>query len=389
MTLQLFSYPSRPYDEALVAKAQQFADAEIRPFAEQWEQDRVQPEDVLRTAVSHFGGLQVPTELGGLGGTATTISLVYEAIAHADLAFAFALAVHCNTTASVARLQNHGDNKLADRYLPKLLSGDMLIGFLLTEPGAGSDATSIVTKAEATQGGWHLNGTKAWIINGRSADLLLTFAQTQHDSKSKGIAGFLIKAEQAGIQRNEPFDLLGGYAMGVNSISFDNCFAPAETLVFAPPTGFKEAMWGIDLARFGVASMCNGVLRGGLETAVSYAQQRHTFGQPVIQHQAIQAQLSDVLTKLEASRMLTFRAAEIMERGERATVIAAHAKKYATRITFAGLSTAMQAMGANGLRREHGLARQLAAAKATHYTDGATEIQNVVIGRTFLKRLGD
>lgn len=130
--------------------------------------------------------------------------------------------------------------------------------------------------------------------------------------------------------------------------------------------------------------MCNGTLEGGLNTAIEYAKTREAFGRPVINHQGLQWQLAEAATQLEASRLLTFRAAEMLDRGEDVTVMAAHAKKFATRAAFEGLSTAMQAMGANGLLRENPLARQMSGARVTAYMDGTTEIQNIVIGRSLL-----
>jgi alkylation response protein AidB-like acyl-CoA dehydrogenase len=155
-------------------------------------------------------------------------------------------------------------------------------------------------------------------------------------------------------------------------------------MAFAPGTGFKAAMDGIDVARFRVAAVCNGALEGGLNTAVDYAKKREAFGRPIINQQGLQWQLAEAATQLEASRMLTYRVAEIIDKGESVTVMAAHAKKFASRAAFEGLSTAMQAMGANGLLRENPLARQMSGARVTYYMDGTTEIQNIVIGRSLI-----
>ena len=381
MTLTLFSDPVAAVDEALVAQAAAFAADTIAPAAELWEQQRRQPADQLREAIRLFGGLRVPQALGGLGASAATTALVYETLAGADIGFTFGLVVHNNLVHTVATGPNVG---LRDRYLPDLMTGRRIGAFLLTEPTVGSDATQLQLQADSAGTQITLNGAKTWAVNGVSADLLLVFAQTVPGSRTRGIAAYLMEADQPGIERLPIFELLGGHAMGSNGFRFVDCQVEAGALAFPAGSGFRAAMQGIDFARFSVAAMCNGALKAGLARAVAYANERHAFDQPIIQHQGLQFQLADVLTELEASRLLTFRTAARMDQGQPATLMAAHAKKYATRAAFTGLSTAMQAMGANGLRREHGLARQLDSVKVCHYTDGTTEIQNVVIGRSLL-----
>jgi alkylation response protein AidB-like acyl-CoA dehydrogenase len=222
------------------------------------------------------------------------------------------------------------------------------------------------------------------VTNGVHADLLAVFAQTAAGSGAGGIAGFIVESDAAGISAKPAYHMLGNHAMGVNELEFSNCAVNTEMMVFGPGSGFKAAMFGINVARFGVAAMCNGALEGGLNIAVDYARRREAFGRSIIRHQGPQWQLAEVTTQLEASRMLTYRAAEIIDRGEDFTIMAAHAKKFATRAAFEGLSTAMQVAGANGILRENDLARQLSGARVTYYMDGTTEIQNVVIGRSLI-----
>jgi alkylation response protein AidB-like acyl-CoA dehydrogenase len=276
------------------------------------------------------------------------------------------------------------NTSLRNRYLHRLISGEAIGAFLLTEPSAGSDATSIQTLATEKNDKFILNGTKAWVTNGVNADLLAVFVQTVPGSSAKGIAGFVIEADMPGISVRPAYNMLGNHAMGVNELTFSNCSVDAESMAFAPGAGFKAAMYGINVARFGVAAMCNGALEGGLNIALDYAKKRETFGRPIINHPGLQWQLAEVATQLEASRMLTYSTAEIIDTGEDFTIMAAHAKKFATRAAFEGLSTAMQVMGANGLLRENPLARQLSGARVTYYMDGTTEIQNVVIGRSLI-----
>jgi alkylation response protein AidB-like acyl-CoA dehydrogenase len=381
MPISLYSGPLNQVDEHFVDKANLFADEHLKPNAEHWEQTKQQPEKTLRMAISQFAGIRIPKDLGGNGGSAATIARVYEELAKVDIGFTGALAVHNNVTIAASLIEN---TSLRDRYLDKLMSGEAIGAFLLTEPDVGSDATSIQTLATEKNDKYIINGRKAWVTNGVNADLLAVFAQTIPESSAKGIAGFVIQPDMPGVSAKPAYNMLGNHAMGVNELKFSNCTADAELMVFAPGAGFKAAMYGINVARFGVAAMCNGALEGGLNTAVDYAKKRETFGRPIINHQGLQWQLAEVATQLEASRMLTYRVAEIIDSGENFTVIAAHAKKFATRAAFEGLSTAMQVMGANGLLRENPLARQMSGARVTYYMDGTTEIQNVVIGRSLL-----
>jgi alkylation response protein AidB-like acyl-CoA dehydrogenase len=381
MSISLYSGPLNPVDERIVDKAKLFAEEHLKPRAEHWEQTRQQPAKTLRMAIAQFAGIRIPKELGGQGKSMATFARVYEELAKVDIGFTCALAVH-NVVAIVAAFIEN--TSLRDRYLDKLMSGEAIGAFLLTEPDTGSDAASIQTLAIEKNDKYIINGSKAWVTNGVNADLLAVFAQTTPGSSAKGIAGFVIRPHMPGVSAKPAYHMLANHAMGVNEFEFTNCTADAELMVFAPGAGFKAAMDGINIARFGVAAMCNGALEGGLNTAVDYAKKREAFGRPIISHQGLQWQLAEVATQLEASRMLTYRTAEIIDKGKNVTVMAAHAKKFATRAAFEGLSTAMQVMGANGLLRDNPLARQLSGARVTYYMDGTTEIQNVVIGRSLI-----
>ncbi|MGD8739480.1 MAG: acyl-CoA dehydrogenase family protein [Desulfobacterales bacterium] len=381
MPISLYSGPLNPVDQHFVDKAKVFADEHLKPHAEHWEQTKQQPEKTLRMAISLFAGIRIPKALGGNGSSAATIARVYEELAKIDIGFTCALAVHNIVTIAAAFIE---DTSLRDQNLGRLMSGEAIGAFLLTEPDTGSDATSIQTSAIEKNGKYIVNGSKAWVTNGVNADLLAVFAQTSPGSSAKGIAGFAIKPDMPGVSAKPAYSMLGNHAMGVNEFEFSDCTADAELMVFAPGAGLKAAMLGINVARFGVAAMCNGALEGGLNTAVDYAKKREAFGRPIIHHQGLQWQLAEAATQLEASRMLTYRVAEMIDRGENVTVMAAHAKKFATRAAFEGLSTAMQVMGANGLLRENPLARQMSGARVTYYMDGTTEIQNIVIGRSLL-----
>ena len=366
-----------------VAIATAFARESVLPEAAVWERERRLPRRTLEAAAAAgLTGLLLPESLGGRDHSATALACVLDALAGADLSFAFSLVVHNNLMGSIAR---YGNPDLQARYLPALQRMELLGAFLLTEPGGGSDAAAITTTALRDGGGWVLNGRKAWVTNGAEADVLSVYAQTDPEAGSRGIAAFLVDAETPGVVREESYELIGGHALGTNGYRFENCRVSGENLLVPAGEGFRAAMAGIDLARVCVAAMCVGVLRSSLDEAVAYTKKRNAFGAAVSEQQGMRWQLADVATDLQAAALLTREAAARLDASADASYAAAHAKKFATRAALSGVSDCMQALGANGLRTSHPLARHLAAAKIAQYLDGTTEIQNIVISRELFR----
>ncbi|MFT4584385.1 MAG: alkylation response protein AidB-like acyl-CoA dehydrogenase [Gammaproteobacteria bacterium] len=362
-----------------VAAAQAFSDEVIAPNAEHWETLGRVPYDYFEKAAQvGLCGLLVPEALGGSGLGVGAMAAVMESMAKACMASAFSFAVHNNLAGYVAR---YGNARQIERYLPDLIAGRKIGAFLLTEPGAGSDAQSIQTFAKRTAGGWLISGEKAWVSNGVFADVLSVYVQTEQGAGAKGIAAFLIDANAQGVIREDPYKLMRGHALGTTGFRFDQCEVSDDSLVLAPGTAFKAAIGGINIARICVAAMCCGTLQASLAQAVDYADNRRAFGQSTLAFQGLQFMLAEAATNLEAAKLLTASAIERYDAGMDATIDAAHAKKFATRAAFDGIGDCMQAMGAAGYSAEYSLGRHLAAAKMAQFLDGTTEIQNVVIGR--------
>lgn len=374
-----------PQASALAA-ARMFALDVIAPNAEHWETlGRVPYEAFEQAADAGLCGLLVPESLGGRGLGVGGMAVVMEVLASACMNTAFSFVVHNNLTANIAR---NGSEAQIDRYVTEMVRGRKIGAFLLTEPGAGSDAQAIATRAESIDGGWRISGEKAWVSNGTFADVLSVYAQTKPGSGARGIASFLVDADAAGVKREDGFHLLRGHALGAGGFSFDACRVDDDMLLHGPGEAFAAAMSGIDTARINVAAMCCGMLAESLACAVDYAGTREAFGQSTLSFQGLQWMLAEVATDLEAARLLVTRAAQTMEAGEEATLAAAHAKKFATRVAFSGVADCMQVMGAAGYRAEYPLARHLAAAKMAQFLDGTTEIQNVVISRALQSSYG-
>jgi alkylation response protein AidB-like acyl-CoA dehydrogenase len=374
-----------PDQSDAVAAAQRFAQRHIAPFAADWERERRLPIEVIRAAgEAELLGLMAPEDSGGRGIGLTGSAAVAEVLAAADMAVTFSIKVHNNFVASMLR---NGSPGQIERYVAPMLAGETLGAFLLSEPGAGSDATAITTTARPDGAGWVIDGEKAWITNGVAADLLLVFAQTDPALGWHGIASFLVEAASDGVTRLPAYDMLGGHALGACGLRFEGVRVGPEAMFQPPEKAFKGAMGGINIARVGVGAMCCGMMQNSLDTAIEAARARPVFGQHVADFQGVQWALADAATDLAAARHLTWHAARLFDAGEDATLAAAHAKKFATRAAMRHIAQAMQVMGANGFRHDagHPLARHLAAAKMAEWLDGATEIQNVVIARSLLR----
>lgn len=378
MSLTLNSQPITPIDEEFVAAAHQFAQEKIAPNASDWEKNHVQPQAVVREAISEFTKYYIPKELGGLGASCMSISRELEELAGADYGFTFGYEVHNHATMVMAGSTN---TDTRDKYLPKLMSGEMIGAFLLTEPNAGSDAAHITTKAVEKDGKWVINGEKAWITNAASADLLLVFAQA--GERARDIMGFFIKRNTPGVELVAPYDMIGAHAMGTGSFRFNDVVVGPEQIAYQKGEGFKAALGGIDFARFAVASMCNGGCINCLDVAIEYAKNRIQFNAPIIANQAISFKLADAVSRLEASRMLTFQAARMLDEGKGNTAMMSHAKKFATCTAYENANVAMQCMGSIGLnRKEYPLVRQTSAMAIAYNTDGTNDICNLVISKS-------
>ncbi|MEO1492215.1 MAG: acyl-CoA dehydrogenase family protein [Pseudomonadota bacterium] len=364
----------------VLSRARGFASGIMRENAQGWEATRRYPRDAFSAAAqAGLGGLLVPAEQGGSGLTISGMADVMATLSAADLGFAFSLVCHNNLAGGIAA---NGSEAQRAAFIGPMIRGEALGAFLLTEPEAGSDAAALRTLARPDGDGWVLNGTKAWITNGTDADVLSVYAQTEEGAGARGIAAFLVRADQPGVVRGAPYHMLSGHAMGVSDIRFDNVTLSAEQLFYPPGEAFKKALFAIDIARIVLSRMCAAMLADGLAAAVDYTAKRTAFGAPLSEKQGLRWMLADVATDLAAANALIDKALATFEAGDaQMPDLAAHAKKFTTRVVLKGLGACMQAMGANGFRQDFPVARHFAAAKMTQYMDGATEIQNEVIAR--------
>ena len=370
---------------AFLARARTFGDGVVRDGADAWEAG-ASPVAALRQAAQHdLLRIEVPHSLGGLGHRYRLKLAICEALSRVDMAFTFAM---INTQNVAARLSASHNRAHLETLVPQLTRGELFGATALSEPGAGSDFAGIKTRAVKVAHGWRLDGEKGWITNAGIADLFVTYVQTNPDAGWKGIACFLVDGRKAGFTRVAPYDLIGGRAIGAGGFKLDDYFVSDDDMLAAPGEAFKLAMKSVNGARVYVAAMCAGLLAASLETAIAYGATREAFSKPLIAHQGLAWSLADIATDLEALQALTRDAGLLVDQQKDAVMAAAHAKAFAGRVTLNGVGQCIQAMGAAGLRVEHGLGRHMAAAKIAGFTDGSSEMMYERIAAGMVKAYG-
>lgn len=327
----------------------------------------------LFTSAATLGllGIQVPTQYGGLERSFGTKVAVLEALARVDFGAAMALVNTHNVAEQLVRL---GRAELSDRYVRRILSGDLVACTALTERGAGSDFAAIQTRAVRTADGWQLDGAKTWIINARYADLVVVYAQTQPASGAAGIAAFLVCGDRSGFVRESDAPLGPIATLGTGGFRLEGYRCTPEEVVSPPGQAFKDILRSINGARVYVAAMCCGMVAECLHAAAVYGQHRQTFGKPLAAHQGWRWALANAAIELEAARQLVRQSAAQIGACDDAQLCAAQAKVFATRMAQTHVAALMHAMGAEGLRDGHPFLRHLHAVQAASLTDGSTEM---------------
>lgn len=361
-------------EKAFLELAVDFAKREVAPKAQTWEDNRQMPVDTLKAAsLMGLTGLQVPRDYGGADASFALKVRVAEEMSRHCFAFTFGM---INNIGAATKIARNAPKEVADMYLPVMLRGELIGCTALTEPGAGSDFSAIRTIARKVDGGWVLNGEKAWITNAAAADVIHLYAQTDPKLGWRGVAGFLVDARQPGVTRKPAFDVMGGFAIGAGGFELSDHFVPDNRMLAEPGAGFKKAIGSVNAARTYVAAMCCGMTEAAIHLTARYALKRPAFGGSLADLQGLRWRLADAQTDVEAARLLAYRATNAIETGQDAQIHAAHAKKFSARMADTHLPLCIQTMGANGLLRDYPLARHLACARIANYVDGTSEIQN-------------
>jgi butyryl-CoA dehydrogenase len=347
------------------------------------------PLELVREAAAlGLMGVTIGAEWGGAAQDYVSYALAVEALAHASAVVAVIASVNNSLVAEpVARF---GTDAQKDAWLRRLATGQALGAFALSEEHAGSDAANQQTVARLDEHGYALNGRKVWVANAAAADVAIVFAATQAGLRGRGISAFLVPLDSAGITRVAADDSLGVRGLGCMDLEFRNVRVGAECLLGAPGDGFRIAMWALAGGRVAIAAQALGVGEAALAAAIDHAKTREAFGQPIGNFQAIQWMLADMATELDAARMLTLKAADLVGRDEgrdrarAATPHAAMAKLYASESAHRAADKAMQILASKGYRRGSVVERLFRDVRATEIYQGTSEVQRMVIAEALL-----
>ena len=360
----------------------EFSNNEIRPVGKDLEDRHEFPKDLLKK-IADLGvmGMSVPTEYGGSQTDTLSLILTLEEIARSLPSLAVIISVHCALFCYA--INTYGTPVQKDKYLPRAASGEALGAFSLTEPDAGSDATQLKTKAIKDGDVYVLNGTKSWITNGREAEALVLFAKTEKDEKKK-FSSFIVDKDSPGLKVTRIEKKLGLHASPTAEITLEDCRVPADNLLGQEGQGTSIAFSCLDHSRMGIAAQSIGLAQRALDEAVIYAKNRQAFGSTLSELQAIQFMISDMATFVEASRLLTYKAAVLFDKGQPFAKESSMAKLFASEAANKIASLSLQIHGGYGYSTEYVVEQLFRDARALSIYEGTSEIQRIVISRYLL-----
>ncbi|RYF27947.1 MAG: acyl-CoA dehydrogenase [Comamonadaceae bacterium] len=370
---------------AFADTAREFAQAELAPHAAHWDAEGVFPREAIgKAGALGFCGLYAPENAGGLALPRLDATLVFEEMAAIDPSTTAFITIHNMAT---WMLGTWATDAVRDHWGPLLCSGEKLASYCLTEPGAGSDAASLKTRAEQVGGEYVINGAKAFISGAGATDVLVLMARTgDAQSGAAGISAFAVPADAPGIQYGKKEEKMGWNSQPTRTISLDNVRIPADHLLGREGEGFKIAMKGLDGGRINIATCSVGAAQGALNAAQQYLHDRKQFGKPLASFQALQFKLADMATELVAARQMVRLAASKLDAGARdASTYCAMAKRFATDAGFNVVNDALQLHGGYGYIREYPLERLLRDARVHQILEGTNEIMRVIIARRMLE----
>jgi len=369
---------------AVQKAARDFAQNELLPgVIERDEHQKFPAEQIKKLGELGFMGMMVDPKYGGSGMDAVSYVLAMEEISKVDASASVVMSV--NNSLVCWGLETYGTEEQKQKYLVPLASGQKIGAFLLSEPEAGSDATSQRTTAEDKGDHYVINGIKNWITNGNSASTYLVIAQTDVAKKHKGINAFIVDKDTPGITVGAKENKLGIRGSDTHSISFQDVKVPKENRIGEDGFGFNFAMRTLSGGRIGIASQALGIASGAYELALKYSKERKAFGTEIMNHQAVAFKLADMATQIETARLLCLKAAWLKDQGQDYTLAGSMAKLYASEIAQSVTNEAVQIHGGYGYVKEFHVERLMRDAKITQIYEGTSEVQRIVISRTILK----
>jgi hypothetical protein len=360
--------------------ARDFATQCLAPHAAKWDRDG----DIPQNIVSQFGelglmGMTVPAEWGGTYTDYVAYALAVEEIAAGCAACATMMSVHSSVGCSP--ILNFGTDEQKSLYLADLASGRAIGAFCLTEPQAGSEAHNLRTRSVLRDGTWVLNGSKQFVTNGRRAAVAIVFAVTDPDAGKRGISAFIVPTHTPGFKVGKPEKKLGIRASDTCPVTLEDCTVPESSLLGRRGEGLKIALSNLEGGRIGIAAQAIGIARAAFDAARSYAAQRIQFGKPIREHQSVANMLADMITRLNAARLLVHHAARLRSAGLPCLSEASQAKLYASEVAEEVCSQAIQIHGGYGYLEDYPVERHYRDARITQIYEGTSEVQRMVIAR--------
>ena len=364
--------------------ARDFAQTELRPGV--IERDTIQefPDNLVKKmGALGFMGIMVDPKYGGSGMDTISYVLIMEELSKVDASASVIVSV--NNSLVCYGIETYGSEAQKEKYLPKLATGEHIGAFCLSEPEAGSDATSQQTTAIDKGDHYLINGTKNWITNGGRSDVYIVIAQTDRSKGSKGINAFIVEKGMPGFEIGPKEDKLGIRGSDTHTLQFNDVKVPVENRIGVDGFGFKFAMKTLSGGRIGIASQALGIASGAYELALAYSKQRKAFGTEICNHQAIAFKLADMATDIEAARHMVMKAAWEKDQGLSYDTSSAMAKLFASKVAMEHTVEAVQIHGGNGFVKDYHVERLMRDAKITQIYEGTSEIQKMVISRAVLK----
>lgn len=361
-----------------------FAEREIKPHASRWDRDEVFPRELVeKIGELGFLGVAFPEKYGGGGADTLSQVIVVEGLARHDAGIALSCAAHMSL--SSGHIATFADEEHRARYLPDMLVGKKLGAWCLTEPGSGSDAAAMVTRAIRGGDEFTINGSKMFITNGSVADVYVVMAISDPQAAHSGISAFIVERGSPGLSNGRKIEKLGLHSSDTAEVIFDNVTIPAHNLIGETGAGYRQTLQVLEGGRIGIAGWALGIARGAMEDAAAYAKERRQFGHPIADFQAIQWMLADMATRIEASWMLTCRAAALKDRKLAYGRAASMAKLYASETAVWATTKAVQIHGGYGYVTEFPVERYMRDAKLAEIGEGTSEVQRMIIAKSLLR----
>lgn len=370
----------------MIAQAvRDLVEREVRPRLMEWDESQHMPIELFK---QHFGpagmlGVLVPEEYGGAGlGYHEYVDTIVEV---ARVCGSIGLSVAAHNSLCTGHIMYFGNAEQKKRWLPKLATGEWLGAWALTEAGTGSDAMRMATTARKDGNEWVLNGTKNWITHGISGDAVVVIARTGELLDSKGMTAFVVERGTPGLMGGKKENKLGMRASETAEVIFQDCRIPAENVLGEVGQGFQQAMKVLDGGRISIAALSLGIAKGALDASVAYAKERHQFGRPIADFQAISFKLADMATRIEAAELLIRQASDLKNKGQRMTKESAMAKYYASEVSVQASTEAVQIFGGYGYTKDFPVEKFYRDSKLCTIGEGTSEIQKLVISREVLR----